>query len=94
MTTTDTINDTPRTFPKGSAHSFSKGNSLTSHERERKERKERTMRECAIVRRACDAFFEGRGIEIGKNEPPPFWDHDLIESCFELAALITFNEAD
>jgi transposase-like protein len=47
------------------------------------EAEERELKNCAIVRRACDAFFERRGLDINNPIEPPPWSDTLIEACFE-----------
>ena len=65
---------------KHSPHFFGQVRSLTE-EREL-ERLDREKKECAIVRRSCNGFFDRRGIKLDVNDPAPEWNLDLIEGAF------------
>lgn len=89
--TTNTTSTTNTTKQHGNAgvfrpsirspHFYGQARSL-AEEREL-ERLDREKKECAIVRRACNAFFERRGLNINSTIEPPEWDYNLIQSCFE-----------
>lgn len=67
------------TYHAGSPHSY--GQIRSYGEQVELEKIEREKQECAIVRRACDAFFERRGLPIASPVDPVDWNHDLIEEA-------------
>lgn len=63
------------------------GQTRSETEQRELERLDREKKECAIVRRACNAFFDRRGLSINSTVEPPEWDYNLIQSCFDGAPI-------